>query len=79
LVAEINDPATMILCSCNVLSDRAIREVLASPNPPRTPCQVHHHLGCKARCGRCVRTMREMIDEAKPVFPMPEESEAQVA
>jgi bacterioferritin-associated ferredoxin len=55
----------MILCSCNVLSDRQVRETLASPSPPRTPSQVHRHLGCKAQCGRCARSMRELIDEAK--------------
>ena len=55
----------MIVCSCNVLSHRAVRTALDGPNPPRTPCQVHRHLGCKAQCGRCVRSIRELIDEAK--------------
>jgi bacterioferritin-associated ferredoxin len=54
----------MILCSCNVITDSAVRETLASPNPPRTPSQVHRHLGCKAQCGRCVRSMRKLLDDA---------------
>jgi len=69
----------MILCSCNVLSDHQVREVLTSPNPPRTPCQVHRHLGCTAQCGRCARSMRELMDRMKPAAPLLDEPEAQVA
>ena len=54
----------MIICSCSVLSDKQVRAVLDSPNPPRTPCQVHRHLGCEPQCGRCVRSMREIINRA---------------
>jgi bacterioferritin-associated ferredoxin len=68
----------MILCSCNVLSDNAVREALESLNPPRTPSQVHRHLGCKAQCGRCVRSLRELIDEIGPECPG-EMSQAKVA
>ncbi|MGO9546719.1 MAG: bacterioferritin-associated ferredoxin [Rhodomicrobium sp.] len=69
----------MILCSCNVLCDRAVRDALACPNPPRTPGQVHRHLGCRAQCGRCARSMREIIDEAKQAPEAMEELEAKVA
>jgi bacterioferritin-associated ferredoxin len=54
----------MILCSCNVISDNAVREVLASDNPPRTPHQVHVRLGCRAECGSCVRTLRKIMGDA---------------
>jgi bacterioferritin-associated ferredoxin len=53
----------MILCSCNVLTCHAVREVLGGPNPPRTPAQVHRHLGCKPQCGRCLLSIREILDE----------------
>ena len=56
----------MILCSCNVISDNDVREALASPNPPRSPSHVHRHLGCKAQCGRCVRSLREIMEEEVP-------------
>ncbi len=69
----------MILCSCNVISDNAVRESLASPNPPRTPSQVHRHLGCKAQCGRCVRSIREMLGQAVPDCPAAETPTANVA
>ena len=55
----------MIICSCSVLSDKQVRTALDASNPPRTPCQVHRHLGCEPQCGRCVRSMRELINRAR--------------
>jgi bacterioferritin-associated ferredoxin len=69
----------MIVCSCNVLSDAAIRTALTQPNPPRIPRQVHRHLGCKAQCGRCLRSIREMMDEIRPEKPAADAPEAKVA
>jgi bacterioferritin-associated ferredoxin len=55
----------MIVCSCNVLSDRDVRATLAKPeSAPRTTCQVYRCLGCSAQCGRCARTIRQIMDEA---------------
>ena len=55
----------MIVCSCNVLSDKDVRATLATPEgAPRTTCQVYHCLGCSAQCGRCARTIRRIMDEA---------------
>ncbi len=59
----------MIICSCNVLSDKEVRTALAAPTPPRTPAQVHRHLGCKPECGRCVRSMREIIERTRLETP----------
>lgn len=57
----------MIVCSCNVLSDRDVRGCL---NPgvdcPRTPAQVYRCLGCSPQCGRCARTIRSIMDAALP-------------
>ena len=55
----------MIVCSCNVLSDGAVRECL-SPGPgcPRTPAQVYACLGCSPKCGRCARTIRSIMQSA---------------
>ncbi|MDP4002227.1 bacterioferritin-associated ferredoxin [Methylobacterium sp. NEAU K] len=55
----------MIVCSCNVLSDGAVRECL-SPGPgcPRTPAQVYECLGCSPKCGRCARTIRAIMRSA---------------
>jgi bacterioferritin-associated ferredoxin len=54
----------MIVCSCNVLSDHDVRTVVAAPDSPRTAGQVYGCLGCSAQCGRCVRTIRRIMDEA---------------
>ncbi len=59
----------MIICSCSVLSDKQVRATLDSPNPPRTPCQVHRLLGCEPQCGRCVRSMREIIERTRLETP----------
>jgi bacterioferritin-associated ferredoxin len=53
----------MIICSCNVLSDRDIRSAVQAERS-RSISQVYGHLGCSAECGRCARTIRRIVDEA---------------
>ena len=53
----------MIVCSCNVLSDTQVREAVAS-DAARTAGQVYRCLGCSPRCGRCIRTVRAIMDDA---------------
>lgn len=61
----------MIVCSCNVLSDTKVRDAIASGACPRTPSAVYKCLGCNRNCGRCIATLRTIInesrDEAEPV------------
>jgi bacterioferritin-associated ferredoxin len=55
----------MIVCSCNVLTDGDVKTCLApGPHCPRTPAQVYRCLGCSPNCGRCVRTIRAIMDQA---------------
>lgn len=55
----------MIVCSCNVFSDHDVRATLATgEGAPRTTGQVYHCLGCSPQCGRCARTIRQIMDEA---------------
>lgn len=55
----------MIVCSCNVLSDHDVRAaVSAAPEAPRTAKQVYGCLGCSAECGRCARTIKQIMTEA---------------
>jgi len=55
----------MIVCSCNVLTDHDVRSTLSGNEAsPRTAGEVYHCLGCSARCGRCARTIRRIMDEA---------------
>jgi bacterioferritin-associated ferredoxin len=56
---------SMIVCSCNVLSDHDVRSaVTAADDLPRTARQVYGCLGCSAECGRCARTIKKILDEA---------------
>ncbi len=54
----------MIVCSCNVLSDRDVRAAVAADARRRSPGQVYYGLGCGMPCGRCAPTIRRIIDEA---------------
>jgi bacterioferritin-associated ferredoxin len=54
----------MIVCSCNVLSDRDVRSAVAAA-APRSTGQVYGCLGCSAKCGRCSRTIRALMDEVR--------------
>jgi bacterioferritin-associated ferredoxin len=53
----------MIVCSCNVLSDHEVRSACAT-RAPRSAGQVYGCLGCSPKCGRCVRTIQKIMDEA---------------
>jgi bacterioferritin-associated ferredoxin len=55
----------MIVCSCNVFSDRDVRSAIeTAPARPATANQVYGCLGCSPQCGRCARTIRRIMDEA---------------
>ena len=56
----------MIVCSCNVFSDRDVRGVLSGGEGcPRRLRDVYGCLGCSPKCGRCARTIHEMLREAQ--------------
>jgi bacterioferritin-associated ferredoxin len=55
----------MIVCSCNVLSDHEIRNVVtASQRQPLSAQQHYGCLGCSIQCGRCARAIKRIITEA---------------
>lgn len=55
----------MIICSCNVLSEEQVLEILQRPaeGRPRSAGEAYRCLGCAPRCGRCVETVRKLIAE----------------
>jgi bacterioferritin-associated ferredoxin len=62
----------MIVCSCNVFSDRDVRAALeTAPARPATANQVYGCLGCSPQCGRCARTIRRIMDDALQSCPVP--------
>jgi bacterioferritin-associated ferredoxin len=60
--------AAMIVCSCNVLSDTQVRAAVTDATP-RSAAQVYGCLGCSPQCGRCVATIRRIMNEALGACP----------
>jgi bacterioferritin-associated ferredoxin len=58
----------MIVCSCNVLTDDEVRAAVAN-GAPRSTAQVYGCLGCSPQCGRCARTIRQIMDQALGACP----------
>jgi len=60
----------MILCSCNVISDRDVRACVkpcgASADKAR---DVFRHLGCTPKCGRCVRNIQAQFERESALAP----------
>lgn len=51
----------MIVCICNRINCRGVREALESG--ARSPNAVQAHHSCKFNCGKCATTIGEMICE----------------
>src|ERR1700694_2548750 len=60
--------ASMIVCSCNVLSDSQVRSAITD-GAPRSAAQVYGCLGCSPQCGRCATTIRRIMNEALGACP----------
>jgi bacterioferritin-associated ferredoxin len=54
----------MIVCSCNILSDKQVRAVVEAEAAPRRVSEVYFCLGCSPQCGRCARTIRNIMRDA---------------
>lgn len=57
----------MILCSCNRLTDRAIRACAAAAGRPLRVLEVYGALGCKPECGRCAQTIATVLREQRDI------------
>ncbi len=54
----------MIICSCNVISDTAIRDIVTTADVTfGSPAQVYDCLGCAVQCGLCSRSVKRILDE----------------
>jgi bacterioferritin-associated ferredoxin len=54
----------MIVCSCNVLSDHELRDVVMSSGPQSLSAhEVYRCLGCSMQCGRCARAIKRILNE----------------
>lgn len=50
----------MYVCICNVLTDQQVQSAVRSG--VRDAYDVHPHLGCETRCGRCLPTIADIMD-----------------
>jgi bacterioferritin-associated ferredoxin len=56
----------MIVCQCNFLTASAILATIDSNGEgPRNAVEAHHCLGCKPECGRCLKTVRQLLIDAR--------------
>jgi len=53
----------MIICSCNIISDHDIREVVSTGDELCSAAQVYDCLGCTVRCGLCSHSVRQILEE----------------
>jgi bacterioferritin-associated ferredoxin len=53
----------MIVCSCNVLSDKDVRETVGARGERPSVGSVFRHMGCEAKCGRCARSIVAIVDQ----------------
>jgi bacterioferritin-associated ferredoxin len=53
----------MIVCSCNVLSDAQVKSAVASGAPRPRMSSIYASLGCAAKCGRCTRTIKTILED----------------
>ncbi len=51
----------MIICVCNHINCRSVREAVEAG--ARSPNAVQAHHGCKFNCGKCSTTIGEMISD----------------
>lgn len=61
---QVND---MYLCNCNGLTEREVRDALATGC--RSAGQVYRCLGVKPQCGRCVSDVRGMLRGSASACP----------
>ncbi|MGD8107502.1 bacterioferritin-associated ferredoxin [Pantoea sp. FN0302] len=52
----------MYVCLCNAISDKTVREVVRRYQP-KSIQQLRHLVPVGKQCGKCIRAVREIMDE----------------
>ena len=50
----------MYICLCNALTDRRLKDAVSQENN-RNAADVYAACGCRAKCGQCVRVVKELL------------------
>lgn len=53
----------MIICSCNVFTDRQLLSALVKAPQRLRMSQVYGYLGGSPQCGQCAHTIKRMLKE----------------
>ena len=64
-IAEITEDSAVYICICNALTDRRLKEAIAHGSNG-SPNEVYAACGCRAKCGNCVRIVKEYLREHCP-------------
>jgi bacterioferritin-associated ferredoxin len=48
------------ICLCNALTDKTVKQAVVAVNSER-PREVYTACGCRAQCGRCVKTVLQLL------------------
>jgi bacterioferritin-associated ferredoxin len=56
----------MVVCSCNVLTERQIAAAIAAG--ASRPREVYAGCGCQAQCGCCTATILAMVRAEEPAL-----------
>jgi bacterioferritin-associated ferredoxin len=50
------------ICICNALTDRKLKEAIAASDS-QCPKEVYAACGCRAKCGKCVDLVKDLLRE----------------
>jgi bacterioferritin-associated ferredoxin len=50
------------ICICNALTDRKLKDAIVTTGS-RSPGEVYAACGCRAKCGKCVQVVKELLRE----------------
>lgn len=53
----------MFVCSCNALTDKEV--IAACRGSARSPAAVYRCLGCRPRCGTCLKTIQKLFADVQ--------------
>lgn len=54
----------MVVCICNNIREQELREA-ARRDQAVSACATYRALGCRAKCGQCIRAARAILSEER--------------
>lgn len=61
----------VFVCSCNALTDKEV--IAACRDNARSPAAVYRCLGCRPRCGTCLKTIQKLFADVQREHLAPSE------